>query len=390
MTHSMVAPRCQASDGARQDVPVHVRPIQHFDDLQGLGGAWDALIMRSRRATPFSSAGWNLACWQHLGRGRLLCLAFEQGTSLVGVAPLYLEPGPRRRLRWIGMLAPRDWRGYPISDYADVVADPDLEVEIADAFRVWLDQNRSFWRTLDLRLLPADGVLARYANDHGGTTQLGASLLMELPQSWPEYVRMVSTNMRPALERIPRKLVRGRDARFERITATHQLQHAMRELFRLHTARWEAEGQSGVFSTSILRSLTGEAMSRFLDLGWLELWLLHIDGEVAAAQLNVRLHDTLYYWISGYAPGRHDLYSPGRTLMAHTIRTAIEERVRTYDFLRGDHAYKRRFGAVAVPQFAVQDHSGPLAHIGLGTWDAGLRLARRAYRAARAAPRSPS
>jgi CelD/BcsL family acetyltransferase involved in cellulose biosynthesis len=189
--------------------------------------------------------------------------------------------------------------------------------------------------------------------------------------------------MRPCLERIPRKLRREHETRFERVAAPAQLPGALEHLFRLHSLRWEAAGERGIFATQAIRALHREVALRLLELGWLELWLLRIDGEVAAAQYNFRLADVVYFYASGYVPGRYDRYAAGRTLMAHTIRTAIEEGVRAYDFLRGDHAYKRRFGAEAVPQVALEGYAGPLARAGLGAWDAAVAAARTVYRTAR-------
>ncbi|MCC6174886.1 MAG: GNAT family N-acetyltransferase [Chloroflexi bacterium] len=381
-------PTSQSPNGMACPPRLRVRAIDDPNEAQALAPAWDTLVARSPAATPFSSAAWNLACWRQLGRGRLLVLAFEGADELVGIAPLYLEPGPHRRLRWIGMLAPPTWRHYPVADYADLAAAPGFETEVVDAFRAWLDAHRKRWRTLDLGLLPATGVLAPRLAGRAAPTPLGTSLVMGLPTSWREYVGSVSPNLRPALERIPRKLQRERDARYERVTSVEELPAALDDLIRLHSDRWTAEGLPGVFSCEETRSLVRDAAARFLALGWLQLWRLQIDGEVAAVQFNLRLGSTVYFWSSGYQTGTFDLYSPGRTLMAHTIRTAIVEGARTYDFLRGDHTYKRRFGAEAVPLVALHEHTGPLARIGLGGWDLGVGLAKGAYHRAEAWRRS--
>ena len=88
---------------------ITVRALTRLREAETLADGWDALAATAPRATPFSSAAWNLACWGQLGHGRLLVLAFERGGTLVGVAPLYREPGPWRRLRWIGTLSGGDW-----------------------------------------------------------------------------------------------------------------------------------------------------------------------------------------------------------------------------------------------------------------------------------------
>ena len=54
------------------------------------------------------------------------------------------------------------------------------------------------------------------------------------------------------------------------------------------------------------------------------------------------LGDVELYYQSGRDPA-HDRDSVGFVLLCHTIRTALEDGVEAYWFLRGDEAYKGRF-----------------------------------------------
>ena len=49
-----------------------------------------------------------------------------------------------------------------------------------------------------------------------------------------------------------------------------------------------------------------------------------------------------YFYQSGFDPAYSKL-SPGTVMIAHAIRRAIEGGYTTFDFLRGDEAYKRRW-----------------------------------------------
>jgi CelD/BcsL family acetyltransferase involved in cellulose biosynthesis len=54
------------------------------------------------------------------------------------------------------------------------------------------------------------------------------------------------------------------------------------------------------------------------------------------------LGSTVYFYQAGFDP-EHSSISPGTLLVAGTIRRAIEEGKTTFDFLRGDEPYKRRW-----------------------------------------------
>ena len=54
------------------------------------------------------------------------------------------------------------------------------------------------------------------------------------------------------------------------------------------------------------------------------------------------LDRTTYYYQAGFDPNNGSI-SPGTFLVAHTIRKAIEEGSKHFDFMRGDEPYKRRW-----------------------------------------------
>ena len=86
-------------------------------------------------------------------------------------------------------------------------------------------------------------------------------------------------------------------------------------------------------------------MSRgFLRNGWLEFWLLELDGKPAAAQFAFRYRDTVYQLQEGLDP-QHYSDRAGIVLRAHILKQLITEGVHQYDFLGGADAHKRSWGA---------------------------------------------
>ena len=81
-----------------------------------------------------------------------------------------------------------------------------------------------------------------------------------------------------------------------------------------------------------------------LELGWLDLSLMRVDGHAVAANFSFDYEDRIYLYNSGYDPSERDL-SAGIVLLAQNIEQAIQSGRSSLDMLRGDEAYKYRFAA---------------------------------------------
>src|SRR5215813_12539893 len=93
-----------------------------FADLEP---QWRSLWHRVPYATPFQSPAWLLAWWRAFAPGELNVLAVRSGDRLVALAPFYLEKSFRGH--WMLPI------GISVSDYHDVLIDPDFEQAAATA-----------------------------------------------------------------------------------------------------------------------------------------------------------------------------------------------------------------------------------------------------------------
>jgi CelD/BcsL family acetyltransferase involved in cellulose biosynthesis len=80
-----------------------------------------------------------------------------------------------------------------------------------------------------------------------------------------------------------------------------------------------------------------------LDTGWLDLAILEVDGQPAAAYFSFNYHGRIFLYNSGYDP-KFAAYSAGIALLVYRIHKAIKQGCRHFDFLRGDEDYKYDFG----------------------------------------------
>lgn len=92
---------------------------------------------------------------------------------------------------------------------------------------------------------------------------------------------------------------------------------------------------------------------RLQNRGWLRLYLLKIDPDVAAALFGFRYEDTFYYLQSGYYL-QWSRYSQGSLLVGLVFQAAIDEGYQQFDFLRGAEPYKYEWGGIDHKTLSVK------------------------------------
>ena len=117
-------------------------------------------------------------------------------------------------------------------------------------------------------------------------------------------------------------------------------------LFDLHRKRWRRRGLPGAFLGRLVafqRDWTREALAQ----NWLRLTTLQANGQPIGAYYGMQMGNRAYYYQAGFDPD-HCRQSPGTVLVAHAIREAIEDGATSFDMMRGDEPYKRRWNPTQV------------------------------------------
>jgi CelD/BcsL family acetyltransferase involved in cellulose biosynthesis len=118
---------------------------------------------------------------------------------------------------------------------------------------------------------------------------------------------------------------------------------------RLHAARWERRGESGVLAPDGVQAMHREALPGLLCAGVGRLYGLCIGGRVAATLQvltdppgrEARRH---LFYLGGFDPAFERL-SPGMLIVGHAIEQAVRDGAAAVDFLRGREEHKYRWGA---------------------------------------------
>jgi CelD/BcsL family acetyltransferase involved in cellulose biosynthesis len=324
---------------------------RNLDELAGLHAAWDELLVEYPLSSTFSTWEW-LTCWWHsFGPGReLLVLAlFDESSRLLGLAPFSISAErfggflPLRVVRLMG-------DGSGDSDNLDFPVRPGFNQLFSATVLEYLQQQKRQWDLCELNTLPADSPAASSVTAWAGPRRwtcieyFSPSSAIALPDTWEKYVETISSEDRKNLVRYTERLKRRYSTRIYRCTKEEDLPIGLDALFRLHQGRWKSAGEPGTFSSPERREFYKELSRCLLNRGWLELWILELNGDVAAVQFAFRYRDTVFQLQEGYDHSR-PADRAGYVLRGEVLKQLISEKVRRYDFLGGEDTYKSRWAA---------------------------------------------
>ena len=80
-------------------------------------------------------------------------------------------------------------------------------------------------------------------------------------------------------------------------------------------------------------------MHDFIKQNRLRLFCLELDKKIISMLYCYRWKDTIFYFQGGFDPDYEHL-KPGQVIMGHSIESAIQERLKVFDMLKGDYEYK--------------------------------------------------
>ncbi len=326
---------------------IAVRVLDTAEAFAALAPDWNRLHAESALASVFTSWIWQYQWWQIYGREQpLRLLVAREGTEVVGILPLYVQTisvlGVRvRLLRLIGTGGDTN---------PDDLA-PMLEPRRAERAAAALARAATALADADVLLLTdlppqgaINGAVERAAREAGLPSATGLCqpiAFVPLPPTWEEYLRSLSSHHRSGLRYKRNKLVKGHGARFFVWNDAANLDAAFDRLAELHHKRWEASGGSESFASAEYLEFHRRVMKACLPRGWLRLYCLEVDGEIAAMSYCYRFRNTVFSMQSGFDPAKGKL-KVGNVLLSHAFEHAIGEGNRVFDFLRGEHDYKEQ------------------------------------------------
>ena len=326
-----------------------LRTYDSLAQLEALRPAWEELLSNYPPATTFSTWEWLSSWWICFGKNRrLLVMALFDSGRIVGLAPLSISV---ERLGWFRFRVLRLMGdGSHDSDNLDLPVLPGYEKAFAGSVLTYLRQHTREWDICRFDTLPltSPGVsnLIELLKSSSWKFWECSSTKSEvaLPDTWALYAQTLFSEDRKNLARYTRRLQSRYSVRIYRCSDANHLPVCLDALFRLHQGRWQHAGRPGTFSSMERREFYAHLSRNLLARGWLELWILELEGEIAAVQFAFRYRERVFQLQEGY-DHRRTSDRLGFVLRGHVLKQLIEEKARIYDFLGGEDPYKKRWGA---------------------------------------------
>jgi CelD/BcsL family acetyltransferase involved in cellulose biosynthesis len=300
---------------------------------------WSDLVDRDPDGTFFHTPAYLKLYWEEFGAGTALLLAFAEEEGRVGGAVAFERVGDV--LRFLG--------GTEVTDYMGPVADPNAADTVAKELMCAL-ADRDDWARADLRGLPEDSAwlprLATACADAGYRVyeeedQNGVAPVIRLPDSFDRYLAALPPRLRHEIRRKARRLEAEAGGFLVRAASARTLSRDLDRFVAMHRA---SEGPKGRFMQPGMEIFFRRLGEAFLPSGVFRLAFVEAGGEVAAGAISLAFRKTVSLYNSAF-DRRWARLSPGMVLISELIRSAIGDGFSRVDLLKGDLAYKYRFGA---------------------------------------------
>jgi CelD/BcsL family acetyltransferase involved in cellulose biosynthesis len=305
----------------QRTLPMHLEVLRDAAELEE---EWWDLWRRDPAATPFQSPAWLLPWRRRFPDGESAVLTIRRAGRLAGLLPLFKHDG--RYLPW----------GAGTSDWLNGLFDPDLDAANVSAAMEVLSLP------VDLFQMPAGSPL----------------LAMPVPEGWADRSTAAESC---AVLSLPARLGKkmAQNLRYYRRRAARAGAGEPRRndvpdvdaLAELHTRRWQERREPGIFSDARVLAWLREALPPLQQAGLLRFYTIEMGSRIVAALCVLCAKGRAFYYIGGFDPG-HEALGLGTILVGHAIAEAEAEGCRSFDFLRGQEAYKYRWGAVDQPTYA--------------------------------------
>ena len=327
----------------------HYHVIHTTQEFSHLAEEWNTLLKNSASHVPFLRHEFLSTWWETLGGGEWssgeLCIttAYSEEGRLTGIAPLFYTKNR------VGQPALLFLGSIEISDFLDFIAPPQEMPSFLEGLLPFLaSADLPAWQILDLynilensASLPALQSAAEACGWEYHQEILSRSPCIPLPSDWETYLASLDKKQRHEIRRKMRRLESQEiPPRWYVVQDPDSLDEEIEAFFDLMSQDSEKER----FLTPQMRTQMRTAMWAAFRAGWLQLAVIEVDGQRAAAYLNFDYGNQIWSYNSGLNFELAAL-SPGWVLLSYLLQWAIEHGRAGFDFMRGEEEYKYRFGA---------------------------------------------
>ena len=307
-------------------------PLTSFQEIES---EWEGVLSASPVNTLFLTPQWQQVWWDTFGADKEMAGFYLRSPEGVTAVASLTQTGDT-----LALLGSQE-----TVDYNDFMVRPGYEASFFDILLGRLDERS--WDTLRLDSLvetsPTLSYLPDLARQRGYSVEVeqeDTSSGIELPETWEEYLSVLSRKDRHELRRKFRRLEGLPNWRWYYVSGQEEVISRLPEFITLMRMSSEEKNE---YMTGHREVFFHSITSRMAQLGLLRLYFLEIEDEVVATSLCFDYASSRLLYNSGYNPA-FGYYSVGLLLNALCLRSAIDEGIGYFDFLRGSEPYKHHLG----------------------------------------------
>jgi CelD/BcsL family acetyltransferase involved in cellulose biosynthesis len=334
-----------------------------FDSIEN---EWKTLAEHSAEHI-YQTYEWNRTWWKYFGKERSLYLiVFYSEDKLVGVAPLFRDTiriiGRKiySSIRFIGSNVSQS-PGEPLiglvayTDYLDILVHPGYKDQVARSLADHLKDESLAYDEILFEEVPENSILRTHLIEALKETEMHvyvsedsscANILLDT--SWKAHLKGMSRNSRKKMKGYLKSIQNPEKKLFDlrEIKKADDFPEAFEMLARVHQDQWNRRGAPGMFYTSRMYDFMKETSDQFFKNGWLQIRILtpaEKSDSCVAIDLFYMYKNRIYSIIGGM-----DYESPlsskgaGNVIFAVTLKEAVENGYRVFDYIRGMQDYKLR------------------------------------------------
>lgn len=347
---------------AQQDLRVEL--VTSWPELEPRRRQWQGLRSQLPHLTPFSDFEFIALWWKYFRDPgcQLRVLLVLNDDVLVAALPLYRRMTPLRRiLPTLHFIGQGEAEHEEIcAEYPDILVHPDNQQVAVELLAHRLVALTGWWR-FKVKDALADSIfvsvllpeLEQLGVQHKIQVN-GIRYWLTLTSQWDGYLASLKHNYRRKINLAQRRCMEQDEAELSTVTDAERIESSMNSLAELHGRRWQAAGEQGAFVSERFHRFHIEWAQDLFGRGLLRLSQFSIAGTPVAAIYQIHTDGTTYYYQSGVDVEKWGALSPGRLMLGHGIKQAIESGDRVYDFMRGaDVSYKKDYGCETSEVFRM-------------------------------------
>ncbi|MDL1901327.1 GNAT family N-acetyltransferase [Anaerolineae bacterium CFX9] len=343
--------------------------LWHSEEVfETLKPEWNALLHRSTTDVIFLTWEWQSTWWKAYQAGELWIVSVHDDDGhLVAIAPWFVHNRDGERvIRTIGCV--------DVTDYVDIIVDRECVEPVLEALASLLAEHHSAYDRINLCNIPETSPTYLRFPDALRQRQFNADMVLQevcpviqLPQTWEDYLSMLDKKQRHELRRKLRKAENEAVIEYHVTTSEADFAHDV-DIF-IHLMRSSQPAKAEFLDDEKNLRFFRNILRVTFDKGWLRLSFLKVNQREVAAYCDFDYNQHILVYNSGLVLDEYAHLSTGIVLLCYNIRSAIEANRTVFDFLRGNETYKYRMGAVDTRVFKLVARLGVPAAASAGHGD---------------------